>query len=184
MHGKDVCVFSAWMCYDVLGWCVFSPVWRNIKIREPVKSKAVVYCLCVDVRLESGGRPRRYAVLRKWVVAADQHPAPERPLTLRVVGCLPSTAGLSVYARTQRAGVLQALKEETAGRMPRGLGRPLCYGDWSFDFPVRDGEDTRERVVQVHCRVGCIAIAAVFPLPARAKEGNLMPSAKRCPDRI
>ena len=34
---------------------------------------------------------------------------------LRVVRCLPSAAGLSAYTSTQRAGVLQASREETAG---------------------------------------------------------------------
>ena len=35
---------------------------------------------------------------------------------LRVVRCLHPAVGLSVYASTQRAGVLQASMEETAGR--------------------------------------------------------------------
>ena len=103
-----------------------------------------------------------------------------------IKGCrMPALNRWPISVREDSTGRrLTSLEGGNRGRMPRGLGRPLCYGDWSFDFPVRDGEDTRERVVQVHCRVGCIAIAAVFPLPARAKEGNLMPSAKRCPDRI
>ena len=35
---------------------------------------------------------------------------------LRVVRCLPPAAGVTAYTRTQRAGVLQASREETAGR--------------------------------------------------------------------
>jgi hypothetical protein len=55
----------------------------------------------------------------------------KRLLSLRVVRGLPSTAVLSVYARTQRAGVLQASVEETAGRC-----HALMEGDSAMGISV------------------------------------------------
>ena len=49
---------------------------------------------------------------RKTIAAIGKY---ERPELLRVVRCLPPAAGLSANRRTQRAGVLRASREETAG---------------------------------------------------------------------
>jgi hypothetical protein len=66
----------------------------------------VVFCGIVALRWSSGK-------VFSWPTTAISSPlileTAKRRLTLRVVRGLPSTAGLSVYARTQRAGVLQPL---------------------------------------------------------------------------
>ena len=60
---------------------------------------------------------------------------------LRVVGCMPSAAGLRVFTEFQRAGVGQASREETAGGFAgvcvdrRAMGIGILPG-W-FEVPMR-----------------------------------------------
>jgi hypothetical protein len=103
-----------------------------------------------------------------------------------VKGCkMPALDRRPVSARKYSTGRrLTSLEGGNRGTKPRGHSRQSRYGDLSCDFSVPGGKVTRRRDGNVHCRVSCIPMAAVFPLSVRARERNSMPSAKRCPYRV
>jgi len=83
MHGMDVCVLGAWMCHGVPVWCIFSPVWRNIRIREPVKLPNRDACPA-DVSDKGATVALFMAIIHTLVRAGTQHRVPPAVVPSRI----------------------------------------------------------------------------------------------------